>query len=859
MASYITNVPYIQKGKDGTGIRSADVVFCVTESNTTEPSDNLYWYTTFAQLTMKENTYVWSCTKITLTDGTTKYTGKQCLGASKDFVTITEQYAIGSSPTTAPTSGWGTTYTPTKELWLWTRNRMEWKNSTIITYTYTTPICIGYFSKDGNDGEDAVWYEIVPETFSVSLDANGNWAEGTNITTWDGEECAYIFCTYIKHVGSKQSSPNEYLVLLNGKELLGIDKYTGNAYVRKTDSSVVLSLYTFNEGNPPTYSGALLARVTITVNRAGANGTSVKVQFSANGSDGWHDVFQTGDKYMRIWNGKLWSSAIKMVGDDGNSFNVLGTVMRHYGKTSDIKSPVIADSYIVDKHDVGGKIDKPCYVKYVEAPDSSVSAAAMEANVGDAYVVQDDGSIWVANEEAWVNLGQIQGPSGESVTIVNTSVRYAISASGTIHPANSSSEWKNSVQTVTDTKPYLWSWTHVEYSDGNYTDSYSVSTRGNRGAVFRQHDGFVDGNFDYQSGSATEEFIDVVRMNGVWYRCVQSYSSSDMPTANDVTNPKYWSSSGMTNMDFVATKLLLAEDATINMLGTNEMNLYDKDERFGSFRVPHNVPGVDGNVDDGMFALWLGASKAENAPFRVSKDGAISATSGNIGSFVFDTYTTSDATFYNMIAVMPGTSIEPYSSISFNYRGIGVNSGEPYKGGYVSIGYNGNSYGNERSWSDGLIRVTSNFADSNTDGMQSANYAQIYGNSKNTVVAYNANADGGKENFAFLAEYGDILSRRGLFKGFRPNIRMTSISISLGDEDNVIICTNSGGITLTFPSSPKLGQMYVVFQHGGRIDFYAGGKEFKGKLSGTRPYSGTSNQLNIFFYDGTYWRSFYAT
>lgn len=143
-----------EPGKDGTGIKSADVVFCVTESNTTEPSDNLFWYTTFAQLTMKENTYVWSCTKIILTDGTTKYTGKQCLGASKDFVTITEQYAVGSSPTTAPTSGWGTTYTPTKELWLWTRNRMEWKNSTIITFTYTTPICIGYFAKDGEPGSD---------------------------------------------------------------------------------------------------------------------------------------------------------------------------------------------------------------------------------------------------------------------------------------------------------------------------------------------------------------------------------------------------------------------------------------------------------------------------------------------------------------------------------------------------------------------------------------------------------------------------------------------------------------------------------------------------------------------------------
>ena len=138
-------------GKDGTGIKSADVVFVLSASNTSEPSDTAGWVTAFTQLAMKENTYVWSCTKIVLTDGTSKYTGKQCLGASKDFITITEQYAVGSSPTTAPTSGWGTTYTPTKELWLWTRNRMEWKNG---TFTYTTPLCVSYFGKDGDPGSD---------------------------------------------------------------------------------------------------------------------------------------------------------------------------------------------------------------------------------------------------------------------------------------------------------------------------------------------------------------------------------------------------------------------------------------------------------------------------------------------------------------------------------------------------------------------------------------------------------------------------------------------------------------------------------------------------------------------------------
>ena len=143
-----------ENGNDGVGIKTADVVFKLSTSDTQQP-DNAGWVTLFSQLQLKERTYVWSCTRIELTNGTTTYTGKQCLGSSKDFVTITEQYAVGNSPTTAPTSGWGTDYTPTKELWLWTRNRMKWTNG---TYTYTTAICIGYFGKDGETPATTKFY-----------------------------------------------------------------------------------------------------------------------------------------------------------------------------------------------------------------------------------------------------------------------------------------------------------------------------------------------------------------------------------------------------------------------------------------------------------------------------------------------------------------------------------------------------------------------------------------------------------------------------------------------------------------------------------------------------------------------------
>ena len=70
------------------------------------------------------------------------------------------------------------------------------------------------------------------------------------------------------------------------------------------------------------------------------------------------------------------------------------------------------------------------------------------------------------------------GSDGSSVTIISKSVTYQISASGTETPTGS---WSDKVVATTDTKPYLWTRTIVEYSDTTSTTSYSVSYRGKDG------------------------------------------------------------------------------------------------------------------------------------------------------------------------------------------------------------------------------------------------------------------------------------------------------------------------------------------------------------------------------------------
>lgn len=66
------------------------------------------------------------------------------------------------------------------------------------------------------------------------------------------------------------------------------------------------------------------------------------------------------------------------------------------------------------------------------------------------------------------------GQPGTGVTIVQTTTRYAKSTSGTTRPT---SGWQTSVPDVPDGQ-YLWTWVYVRYSDGTETNAYSVARMG---------------------------------------------------------------------------------------------------------------------------------------------------------------------------------------------------------------------------------------------------------------------------------------------------------------------------------------------------------------------------------------------
>lgn len=374
--------------------------------------------------------------------------------------------------------------------------------------------------------------------------------------------------------------------------------------------------------------------------------------------------------------------------------------------------------------------------------------------------------------------------------------------------------------------------------------------RGSSGAVWRQHRGFVEASetatYKYEAGGNDEKFIDAVLLTGAsgkktWYRCIQSYYSTGKSDSRNTVGSndfaKYWDSAYMT-VDFIATDFFLSENAVINLLGSNEINLTDKNgDIFGSYRIP------SGNGDDGVYALWLGATTGGGAPFSVTKSGEIYSVSGTIGGFRIgknglgtsegsNMFLENDYIHFGNIAALSnfdGYCIELGRKNQRCLTAVSSSSSDNdiYVGGFFSILVN---------------RPISSFA------------AALHLQCDWTVDAGEIDmTEALRGNHAILIESGDVA-------GIRPSFVRINKDLALSDYNFNVECYNEENkpITLTLPASPKWGQHYVVIQRGrGRINFRSAlGTNIHDLLSdadGKTWYSGTRGQVTWFWYDGTEW------
>lgn len=133
--------------------------------------------------------YTGSITLAAISDGQNGATGPAGIGVSN----IVEQYALSTSSSSAPSSGWGTTYTWEDGKYLWTRSAITWTNSNISytdailaaginnanqtasnAYTYADSVASSVTSINSSiqeiwdqlDGQIESWYEEVDPTLS---------------------------------------------------------------------------------------------------------------------------------------------------------------------------------------------------------------------------------------------------------------------------------------------------------------------------------------------------------------------------------------------------------------------------------------------------------------------------------------------------------------------------------------------------------------------------------------------------------------------------------------------------------------------------------------------------------------------
>ena len=370
----------------------------------------------------------------------------------------------------------------------------------------------------------------------------------------------------------------------------------------------------------------------------------------------------------------------------------------------------------------------------------------------------------------------------------------------------------------------------------------------------REHDGFESGEYKYLSGSGEEAYVDVVYINKRWWQCIVTY---DKATSSPNLSDGHWKE--MNNYKSIATHLLLAENATINMLGTNQINLYSPTDVaadskiYGSFRV------VD-DIDN--WSLWLGGETGDSASFAVKRSGhfkgtdvdisgRINATSGSIGGFNIGN---------NAIGTFDGSTGAGFNQSYMQFTGLSFFHGQGYFIACGNYDHNGLYIDSTVSSSNDLctgiqVRVKAGDVAPNNpvDGGNMCTALDLFTQWTGQTGSFDVtNAYEG--NHAIVIRGGDVI-------GLRPSFVRIAASYKLTEYNHTIECYNTSTITLTLPDSPKYGQCYTIIQRGSRVVFSSrsGIYDTHNASLATTWYTDTRGQVSWFWYNGNQWIVSYAT
>lgn len=886
-------------GKDGVGITSADVVFAQSKSSTNPPADTDVWKTNVKELSLVDG-YLWSGTKIVYSNsnGKSVITGKYCIGSTRDYTDIEELYYLSDSGDKIPTNvTFQSSFKPEKGKYLWTCIRYRFKapsgSSENTNWVYSTPTCAGYFGDDGVSVQSSDVVFAIGES-RTTAPATGWITNFSGLTLTEGK---YVW-TCTKTILTSSSTP-----IYTGAYCLG------ECY----DFAQVEELYALGSSatKSPDIDSSLgdnIWQSSYTPKKGMYLWTCVRVTYNSN----------TSSYYL---NKKCVSYFPKdgTNGTNGTSFNLLGTAAGHM-KTWVKPSPFLWNTiYLVDGVNGGYPMT------YKITTEGTKSA---KADVGDAYII--DGNLWVANTTEWVNVGNIQGAPGEPGQDGEDALNIELSTDKILFSWDRKNKsydvatkditlivkQGNNIINIDDYTINFQTVENFELGSNNKnirtdgaTDGYTYNISVYSAGIAMQEYTFNASVNDkkqtmkYPASSCSVKML--ITYNGITYTKIIAIEVSFVQMYGDLA----WNTEQLSSTygELVSTGGRLSKmETNISQNAENialkvSQTYYDKNnkavnERFTtieqnvdsiSIKVSATSNGLAAtgiNLTDGSITMTANKFKLYNnnkdEVFSTDENGngvfkgKVTATSGYIGGCeIYDDSYEIEGTSFNRKGLryqIDADGYMPQHVVNMRDRGFYVGYGDSAMGGYFRVGKTDVmvvSSGGKKELSYGYFFEVSMTTTASVTG-QSANAAKLKAasNASGIATALEANAYGGKENYAVDAINGDIRVQNGDFRAengafigvHRGNVtKIYNSDYTLKKTDSTIICINKNkGITINLPSDAEPGTFYRIIKRGQTVTFKSNTMNISFVSYGdvvSSVSSGKEREWINCFWDGEYW------
>lgn len=664
-----------------------------------------YWY--YDEVTHNGST--WICIESTTTqepsDSSTdwlKVVSKGEDGTSgKGVKSIVEQYYLSTSQTSLTGGSWSTT-PPT-----WEKGKYIWTRS-VITYTDNSTTTTDPISVTGGAGDNGLGVKSVDVFYYLSSSSSeligGEWS--TNAPTWvNGKymwsktKTTYTDDTFVESnpvciTGGKGE---------DGKDGKGVQSVDVLYYL--SSSSTSLSGGSWSTNSPTWVDGKYIWSKTKVVYTDGSsietNPACITGGKGSTGDDGRGILSIVEEYYLSTSSNSLvggsWSTTPPAW--ENGKYIWTRSVITYTDSTSTTTSPICSTG---STGETGIGVKSVAEQYYLSTSYSTPTGGSWQTSV-PAW--QDGKYIWTRvvityTDNTYTETDPVcvtggKGPSGnDGVGISAVDVLFYLSTSSSSLEGGS---WSTTSPAWEDGK-YLWTKTKVTYTNGSTWESDPACITGSQGktglpgAMLRPR-GVWKANTEYYNN---ETFIDTVIYDCQNKLCKITHTST---TSFDSTKWEEFS-----EFENVATNVLLAQNATIDVLGTSGIfvgNL-EKTEGWmitgGAFK--HNVTGVE-LTKEGQIALpETGGITVGGKTFIEA--GKIKTEFINVDTLEVTKLKGATGTFKELQAVDNYGNIQ--GKISFNTSGSGDNVSSSFNvdfsktwisGDLYQQGYN---YDESRSW-----------------------------------------------------------------------------------------------------------------------------------------------------------------